>query len=362
MKVVVIGTRGIPGIMGGVETHCEELYPRLVELGCDVTLIRRICYVTPENKMSIYKGVKLKDIPAPKRKNLEAIIHSFFGIIQAKKLKADILHIHAIGSALLIPFAHLLGLKVIVTHHGPDYDRQKWGRFAKFSLRQGEHFCAKFADEIIVISHIINDTLKQLYKRNNTHLIFNGVNPPVKIPTTHYLESLGLEKGRYIFAAGRFVPEKGFDLLIEAYSRLKPKRIKLVIAGDTDHATEYSSNLKKLAEIHGVILTGFIKGEKLQELLTHARLFVLPSYHEGLPIGLLEAMSYDLDVLASDIPANVEVNLPKESYLFTGSVDSLYEKLKEKLDKNHYQTTYDMSPYNWDKIAKQTYEVYKGMM
>ncbi|MGN1257622.1 MAG: glycosyltransferase family 4 protein, partial [Candidatus Limisoma sp.] len=152
MKVVVTGTRGIPDILGGVETHCEELFPRISDLGIDVTVIRRSCYVSPENRRDRYKGVSLVDVYAPRRKSLEAIVHTFLAIVKARRLNADIVHIHAIGPSLMAPLARLLGMKVVTTHHGPDYDRKKWGFLAKTMLKAGEWCGAHFSNEVIVIS------------------------------------------------------------------------------------------------------------------------------------------------------------------------------------------------------------------
>ncbi|HBE43612.1 MAG TPA: glycosyl transferase family 1, partial [Bacteroidales bacterium] len=294
MKIVVTGTRGIPNIQGGVETHCEELFPRIARLGCDITVVRRSCYVTPGNILPEYNGVKLKTIYAPHLKSFEAVTHTFLSVIWARKAKADVVHIHAIGPAIMSPLARLLGLKVVFTHHGPDYRRAKWGPYARVVLRLGERAGSVLAHEVIVISTVIRDLINKKYKRGNANLIYNGVPFPVMVDKTGFIESLGLKSRSYIFTLGRLVEEKGFDLLIRAFSRLKNTGVKLVISGDADHETSYSRKLKSLARENGVILTGFLKGEKLQELFSHARLFVLPSFHEGLPISLLEAMSYRL--------------------------------------------------------------------
>ncbi len=361
MKIAVVGTRGIPQILGGVETHCQELYPRIVALGCEVFVMCRKCYV--DEDYVEYKGVKLIHLFALKHKYFEAIFHTFLGIIKARKLKVDILHIHAIGSALLIPFAHLIGLKcVVVTHHGADYDRQKWGMGAKWMLRMGERYCARYADEVIVISDVINESLQQLYLRDDAHLIFNGVNLPKAIQPTGLLNNLGIKPGKYILAAGRFVPEKGFDLLIDAYCSLRSTEYKLVIAGDADHKTEYSVKLKKQAADNNIILTGYIMGTTLAEVFANARLFVLPSYHEGLPIGLLEAMSYNLDVLVSDIPSTKTMQLPRSSYFCSGDDADLCAKLREKLSCEPSHVQYDMSLYDWEHVARQTVAIYQKMI
>lgn len=359
MKVVVTGTRGIPNILGGVETHCEELFPRIAHKGIDITIIRRKSYV--HDSLQEFQGVKLTDIETPKKKSFEAIIHTFKAILKAKSLHADVVHIHAIGPALLTPFARLLGMKVVFTHHGPDYDRDKWGWAAKTMLKLGERMGVMFANEVIVISEVINDILLRKYGRRDCHLIYNGVPAPDKICSVDYLHELGIEPLKYVFAMGRFVPEKNFHQLICAFAALKQQNYKLVLAGDTDFEDDYSKKLKSLAKENGVILTGFIKGKKLHELLTHAHCFVLPSSHEGLPIALLEAMSYDLPVIVSDIPANLEVGLAFDSYFQTGNEEQLQEKLQKNLQQDFYPVHYPMDDYNWDKIAEQVVSVYENM-
>lgn len=362
MKVVVVGTRGIPNILGGVETHCEELYPRLVEMGCDVTVVRRSSYITPQNQIKSYKGVKLHDIFAPRKKSFEAITHTFLAIIYAKRQHADILHIHAIGPSIMVPFARLLGLKVIMTHHGPDYDRQKWGKLAKAILRLGEKWGVKHSNQVVVISQVIADICSKQHKRPDTHLIYNGVNTPQRATTTQYIESLGLEAGKYILATGRFVKEKNFDLLIKAYAQSSIKNdYRLAIAGDADHPDEYSKSLKQLAHDNNVVLTGFIKGAKLNEILSHAALYVLPSSHEGLPIALLEAMSYNLDVTVSNIPANTLSCLQDDDFHQVGDIDALKKVIERKLNNNPGMRSYDLTPYNWDYIAQQIKELYNSM-
>lgn len=361
MKIVVTGTRGIPNIMGGVETHCEELFPRIATFeDTNITVIRRKSYVN--ESLTAYKGVNLVDIETPKKKSFEAIIHTYRSIVKAKKLKADVVHIHAIGPALLIPFARLLGLKVVFTHHGFDYDRDKWGLAAKTMLKLGERWGSKFANEIIVISEVIKCHLETKYKCKNCNLIYNGVSAPNKCETNEYLKELGIERGKYILAMCRFVPEKNLHHLIEAFSRLTRTDYKLVLAGDTDFEDEYSINLKQLAKDNGAILTGFVRGDKRDSLLTNARCFVLPSSHEGLPIALLEAMNYDLPVIVSDIPANLEVGLEQSVYFKIGDVNELTCKLELELNSNFNSIKYDMTKYNWDKIASQVMNVYSKLL
>lgn len=376
VKIVVTGTRGIPNVMGGVETHCEELFPRIVKLGFDVTLIRRDKYV--HDGLTEWNGVKLVDVASPNKKAFEAIVHTWRAIWKAKHLGADIVHIHAIGPAMLAPLARLLGMKVVFTHHGPDYDRDKWGFAAKTMLKFGERMGCTFANDVIVISDVIRNLIARKYGRTKgVHLIYNGVPEPEICQYPEYFSELGIEKGKYILGMCRFVPEKRLHDLIAAFVKAKkslssspsPKGegrnsingIKLVLAGDTDFEDDYSRKLKQMAKDNGVVLTGFVKGKKLHSLLANCRCYCLPSSHEGLPIALLEAMSYSVPVIVSDIPANLEVGLEQKDYFPMGDVDALADKLKALIAEHYQPMHYDMSKYNWDKIAQQVAEVYKGL-
>ena len=365
MKIVVTGTRGIPNIMGGVETHCEELFPRIVLYGHEVTVIRRDSYV--HDSLSEWKGVNLIDIEAPKKKSFEAIVHTFRAINKAKKLGADVLHIHAIGPALLAPYAKLLGMKVVFTHHGPDYDRDKWGFAAKTMLKLGESMGCRYADHVIVISDVIKNLIaKRCGRTRNVHLIYNGVPKPEICHEPEYFKELGIEEGKYILGMCRFVPEKHLHDLVEGYARLKVQHrisddVKLVLAGDTDFEDDYSLHLKKMARENGVVLTGFIRGTRLHSLLTNALCYSLPSSHEGLPIALLEAMSYRLPVITSSIPANLEVGLDASCYHEVGDVDALASKIEAIVNLPLQRIDYDMGKYDWNHIAEQVNNVYREL-
>ncbi|BHH84238.1 glycosyltransferase family 4 protein [Desulforhopalus sp. 52FAK] len=362
MKIFVTGTRGIPDIPGGVEKHCQELYPLIAVQGHDVSLATRIPYV--QLKEDKWHGIALRHIFAPHKKSLEAIVHTFIAIIQARLEKVEIVHVHAVGPGLLVPLARLLGLKVVWTNHGPDYDRGKWGFVAKKMLMLGEWLGGRCANEVIVISQVIQDIVKKRCNRNS-HIIYNGVTLPDISENVSFLRKRNIVPGRYVLAVARFVPEKGLHDLLEAFSGITGD-YQLVIAGDADHDTPYSRKLKSLAKQDSrIILTGYITGEDLHQVFSHAQLFVLPSYHEGLPIALLEAMSYQLPVLVSDIPANKEVALADERFFRCGDVEELLQKMRLLLEKGlSIGETEDYrlqiaEKYNWLIIAEQTVKVYE---
>ncbi|TYR36846.1 glycosyltransferase family 4 protein [Sphingobacterium phlebotomi] len=365
MKIVVIGTRGIPSILGGVETHCEELYPYLAKnFGHEITMICRSCYVI-DKKITNYKGIRLKSIYAPRNKAFEAIVHSVLGILYAGFKRPDIVHIHAVGPNLVAPLARLFGLKVVMTHHGPDYERKKWGKLAKFFLKGGEWAGVKFANKVIVISNEIKKQIGKKYGRKDTILIPNGVSIEGRPKyNKEVLDKYNVQQQKYIFSLGRFVPEKGFDYLIRSYEKAGiSKHFKLVLAGDADHETDFSQSLKEQARISGVILPGFIKGEDLAQLFSNCALFILPSFYEGLPIALLEGMAYGLPILASDIPANTQVGLPESCYFPAGDEELLSKRLVDVMEARYaaFYQDYNMENYDWKKIAESTNLVYSDL-
>lgn len=364
MKVFVTGLRGFPNIPGGIETHCERLYGVLASHDLDIKIARRRRYV--DSDVDNNSGVDFVDIWSPASPALETIVHTLLSIVYAFFWRAQIVHIHAIGPGLLVPFARLLGMKVVLTHHGADYERQKWGRFAKSLLILGESLGCRFSHRVITVSRYIRSSVKDKVGVTASY-IPNGAPPVVLASNDDYLKELGLTASGFVFSAARFVPEKGLHDLIRAYPC--ETTCPLVIAGDVEFESEYSESLKALAAGNdNVILTGYLTGEPLRTLFQNARLFVLPSYHEGLPIALLEAMSFGIEPLVSDIPAHTEVELPSACYFPVGDTAALTATLARNLQHN----TQVISPeslqncvkthYNWAAIGQQTLNVYAGVM
>lgn len=362
MKIFVTGTRGIPEIPGGVEKHCQELYPLISELGHTVILATRSSY--SNTRLNKWRDVHLYHLWAPKNKYLEAIVHTFAAVFLARFLNADIIHIHAIGPGLAVPLARLLGLKVVFTNHGPDYKRQKWNRLARWILQLGEWLANSFSNQIIVISSSIAESVLQKYRYKLT-VLHNGVTIPNISGKSDYLEKIGVCPLQYILSVGRFVPEKGLHDLIAAFQEME-LQYKLVLVGDTDHESDYSRKLKQsISESDNILQTGYLNGERLNQVYSHARLFVLPSYHEGMPISLLEALSYGIDVLVSDITANLELNLLSQQYFQCGNVPHLKERLStalksnpESIDQTGIKKTL-IANHSWPGIAAQTASVYE---
>jgi len=366
MKIGVIGTRGFPDIQGGIETHCHELYTRLaMEEPNRITVYRRIPYLNDKNRNIKFRNIRFIDFPVPRNKFLETFLHSFFASVHALFQRYDIIHYHNTGPGFFIPIVRLSGAKIVFTYHNISYTQQKWNSFARKFLSLSESVSIKKSDYIIFISDVIRREMQAKYKvsEKTSQVIFNGVRLPVEAKSDDYVKQLGLERNGYILSVGRFLEEKGFDYLIRSFKRTGLTGMKLVLAGDTDYPTEYSENLKKMAADNNVILAGFVKGDELCQLYSFARLFVISSYSEGLPIALLEAMSYDLDVLASDISANLQVGLNKTDYFRTGDEDALSNAIIKKLSTENKRSFREVlsNRFNWENIVRDTGYIYKQL-
>jgi len=366
MKVFVTGTRGFPGVQGGVEKHCEQLYPRLARLGCRVVVFRRTPYL-PKPRRRAYRGVRFLDLWCPRVPCLEAFVHTLASVVVAGLRRADVLHVHSVGPGLCVPIARLLGMKVVFTVHGADYEREKWGPLARAMLRLGEKLGAGNANRTIAVSQHVQQLLQHTHGVE-VACIPNGIEVPSRPASPRSLAKWGLEPGRYVFAIGRLEPGKGFDELIDAFSSLAVDW-KLAIAGRADHPSAYSRNLEARAgRTERVVLTGFVQGEELAQLYAHCGLFVLPSHHEGLPIALLEALSYGCSVLASDIPANRAVPLRADRYFATGSVGDLREKMARWMERGigEEETRQNLrvlrEHYDWDVVVRRTLDVYRELV
>lgn len=361
----MLGLRGFPNVQGGVESHAEHLCLSLTGQGCDITVLTRTPY-QPAEIGPEWRGIRFVSLWAPRYSGLEAMLHTFCGVVYAAIKRPDVLHIHAIGPAAMTLLARFLGLRVVVTHHGPDYDRQKWGWFARFVLKAGEWLGMRYSHQRIVLSNTIASLVKQKHHVDST-LIPNGVNLPPIPQGTAALQSFGLEAQRYVLMVSRLVPEKRHLDLIEAFRRADMSGWKLVLVGSSDHPDAYVQRVtESAANAPNVVMTGFQTGESLQQLFANAGMFVLPSSHEGLSIALLEALSYGLTVLASDIPANLEVGLSDEHYFALGDVCALADRLSATSRQSiapeaRESVRRDISTrYHWRDIAAKTCAVYRA--
>jgi glycosyltransferase involved in cell wall biosynthesis len=353
----VLGLRGIPGVMGGVETHCEELLPRIAASApdLDIEVVARRPYISEPTSVG---AVRVTPQFSTRSQTTEALSSTIIGLFYARRRRARAVHIHAVGPALLAPVARLLGMKVIFTHHGADYDRQKWGAIAKGMLRLGEWVGVRFATAVIVVAPSLAEQLKARFpsQAGRIRYVPNGrTAAAASAESASILKGLDVESSGYVLTVGRLVPEKGFHLLIDAIERSGSGK-KLVIVGGAQHETQYSRELLSRSSSQ-IIFAGVQDRATLQTLYENAELFVLPSFHEGLPISALEAGSAGCPLLLSDIPGNRDLGLSPTHYFRCGDGEDLVRALREP-PQSYAVSPEDFLRFDWDEIAAGTLAIY----
>lgn len=371
MKIAMLGHKRIPSREGGVEIVVEELSTRMAELGIDVTCYNRAGHHISgkefdEKKIKVYKNVKLKTVFTINRRGLAAMSASIFASIRSAFGKYDVVHFHAEGPCAMLWLPKLFGKRCVATIHGLDWQRAKWGKFASSYIMLGEKCAARFADEIIVLSKGVQNYFMDTYKRE-TKFIPNGVNEPIIRKASLIKDKFSLEKDSYILFLGRVVPEKGLKYLVEAFKNVKTDK-KLVIAGSASDTDLFYKELKDLASSdERIIFTGFVQGEMLYELYSNAYIYTLPSDLEGMPLSLLEAMSYGNCCLVSDIEECASVVEDKAVLFKKASIEDLKDKLQMLCEDEKKVDFYKLGAkdfvcekYNWDEIVRKTIKLYEG--
>jgi glycosyltransferase involved in cell wall biosynthesis len=307
----------------------------------------------------------LVSVPTIDRRGIAAASSSFSAAVRAAFGKFDVVHFHAEGSCAMMWLPKLFGKRCIATVHGLDHQRSKWGNFASKYILFGEKCAVKHADEIIVLSRGVQDYFMDTYGRE-TKYIPNGVNRPVVREANLIEQKFGLKKDSYILYLARLVPEKGLKYLIKAFKQVKTDK-KLVIAGGSSDTDPFVTELKEMAKGDDRILfTGFVRGELLDELYSNAYVYTLPSDLEGMPLSLLEAMSYGNCCLVSDIDECTEVVEDKAVIFHKSDVDDLRDKLQSLCDDEQKVQDYKsqsadfiFSKCSWDDVVEKTLELYK---
>lgn len=367
MRIAMLGHKRIPSREGGIEVVVEELSTRMVDLGNEV-----VCYNRKGNsvagsefngkRLGEYKGVKIKEVFTIDKKGLAAMTSSLSACLKAGFGRYDVVHIHAEGPAFFSFIPKWMGKKIIVTVHGIDWQRAKWGGFASWYIKKGEKNAVKYADEIIALSEGVKRYFKEAYGRE-VMFVPNGVNRP-EIKDVQEIKNWGLQKDGYVLYLGRIVPEKGLKYLLEAWKGVSSDK-KLVIAGGISDTGDFGREVKELAG-DDVVFTGFIQGRELEELYSNAYIYCLPSDLEGMPLSLLEAMSYGNCCLTSDIAECAEVVEDNAVTFKKSDVADLKSKLvyllDNKVEVEKYKreaTDFICSKYNWDDVVEKTLELYK---
>ena len=372
LHIAMIGQKSVPSRDGGIEVVVWELARRLHEDGYEVDCYNRMGYEddsvryekVPGKRGVYYSGIRMIRIPTIKSASFNAVIYSILATIKASFKRYDVLHFHAEGPCMMLWLPKLLRKRIVVTIHGLDWKRAKWGGFASKIIKFGEKMAAKYADEVIVLSKDVQDYFKETYGRD-THFIPNGISKATPREADEIKTKYGIDKDGYIMTLSRVVPEKGIHYLLEAFRGIDTDK-KLVISGGSSNAKAYMDLIHEMAkEDKRVILTGFVKGSRLEELISNTYLYVLPSDVEGMSISLLEAMSYGNACLVSDIKENTDVVEDHAASFKKGDIEDLKQKLiyllenKDVVDRYKANASdYICGRFSWDKMKEETEKLY----
>lgn len=370
LHIAMLGHKRIPSREGGIEVVVEELSTRMASVGHQVTCYNRAGHHVSGKEFEAkevkeYKGVRIKTVLTLDKKGLAAMTASFTAAIAVAFGKYDVAHFHAEGPCAMMWLPKLFRKKCIVTIHGLDHKCPKWGKFARAYIMAGEKCAAKLADEVIVLSKGVQDYFKTTYGRE-TVLIPNGVNAVEQKNAEMIQEQFGLEKDSYILFLGRIVYGKGIEYLIEAFKDIKTDK-KLVIAGGASDSAQFMDELKEMSkDDERIVFTGFVQGQMLEELYSNAYIYTLPSDSEGMPLSLLEAMSYGNCCVVSDIAECADVIEDKGITFRKGDVTDLKDKLQRLLDDDkevllfkENAAEFITKKYNWDEVTDKTIELYR---
>jgi len=361
MRIAMIGQKGLPATYGGIEKHVEEISTRLVSRGHQVVVYSRYHY---SHRKGVYKGVRIIPLPSVNTKHLDTATHCFLSTIESMFRRFDVVHFHALGPSVFAAVPRLKNVRTIVTVHGLDWEREKWGPVASWFLKRCEYPALHFPDRTIVVSRTLQKYFQWKYSLEPV-FIPNGTQVPQPAPPNK-IRRMDLAEGRYILFVGRLVPEKGCHFLLEAFRGVKTDA-RLVMVGGGSHSDDYVARLRRVAD-ERVIMPGFITGELLRELWSNAYLVVQPSTMEGLSISLLEALSYGNCVLMSDIPENVEVSGGSAVTFRSKDVEDLREKLQSLLNDEPLVRRYGemarkhvLEQYDWEKVVDSTEQLYESV-
>ncbi len=360
MKIAVLGIRGFPGIQGGVEKHCEDLYSRFNK-NVHFVVYRRKPYLNAETLSANYDNISFVDLPSTRIKGFEAVVHTFLSCVHTIFHRPDVVHVHNMGPGLFIPLLKLAGLQVVMTYHSVNYEQKKWGFFSRQLLRLCEKISLGCADKVIFVNRFRLEYFSKKIQSKSVY-IPNGIVLPEKNEDTTFLQKFGIKPGKYLLCVGRMSSEKGFDTLIRAANLLEEVE-QVVIAGGSDHDTSYFEYLHTLDTNKKVIFTGLTKRDGLSQLYSNARLYVLPSTTEGFPLVMLEAMSYGLPMVVSDISATHLIELDKNDYAKPADVDSFSQHIRRKLatTPEGYREKYILDEYKWERVVDDTFSVFDSV-
>ncbi len=367
LRVAMMGSRGIPASYSGFETCVEQLSVRLVERGHKVTVYCRSHHIDWPEKT--YKGVKLVKLPTIPSKHLDTIVHTFLSMLHGELRRYDVVYICGVGNAPLSFIPRLVGKPSVVNVDGADWQRDKWGGFAKRYLQFSERTASRLPSVVVADSHVVERYYRDKFDKSSVFIPYGSDVP--HLPPGETLAKFGLRPNGYILWVGRLVPENNAHHVIEAYQRLgglDGTGLQLCIVGDAPYATDYQAELKANAG-PGVVFTGYTFGSGYHELGSNARIFAFASGVGGTHPALLEAMAFGNCVVVNDMAANMEtVGDAAIPYTGTSGADDLSRVLGDVIANPALIEEYRQraahraaTVYSWEAVTDQYEDLFYSL-
>jgi glycosyltransferase involved in cell wall biosynthesis len=359
------GIRGIPANFGGSETAAEEIGSRLAARG-DTVLV----YCRRHNSTSaarLFRGVQRVVLPSVKTFNLDTITHSVLAALHARLTRrADVVHFHGVGNALVLPLFGGSRIKTVITIDGLDWERPKWGRFASWMLERSAGLAVRWADHLIIDNHPARDYFRERYGAASSYITYGA---DLTVPgSATYVHDCGLKPGNYVLFVGALVPDKGPDMLIEAYRRVATDR-PLVIVGDSPFLPDYRAELHRLAEgDERIRFLGYVYGDQYRQLLANCAAYIHPLRADGTSPALLQAMAYGCCIVINSLPEALSAAGDAALPFMHNDVADLARHIQRVLDQPQLAAEYGQrarvkaeTEYNWHAVTEAHRAIYASL-
>lgn len=360
------GFRGIPPKAGaaGSDKFAFELYPRIVKRGHNLIAYCRIYPGDKNVRSPEFEGIKLKYFKTVNKAGFDTLVHSAkatFDVIFHNT--ADVVHLHSGANSIWAMLLRIAGKRVVLSQFAMDWKRDKWPWYGKLFYIFSNYITAYFPNKVVFDNVFTKEYFEKKFKRSFDFIPYGSeVKPPPA--NIDILDKTGIKPGEYFLFVGRFIPDKGLHLLVEAFEKLKTGK-KLVLIGGSPNPGDYELKIKSTGDPR-IIFPGYVYGDDTNILVKHAYAYIQPSLIEGLSPVILTVMGLGTPLVCSDIVENTFITKDHAVHFNSGDADSLNKKLQFAL--NNYDRLLENAKlgqvnvserFNWETITDQYIELLK---
>lgn len=363
------GFRTIPPAPGGAgsDKFAVELYPRIVAKGHHLIAYTRIYNGERKNiaPLKSFEGIELKSFKTTNKAGFDTLIHSFKATWDViSKNTADCVHLHSGSNSLWSIPLRLAGKKVVVTQFAMDWKRDKWPWYGKLFYRFSNFLTAHIPNSVVFDNLYTKEYFENKYKKKYSFIPY-GCEVPAPKNDLSILKKLGLKKDEYFLFVGRFIPDKGIHILVEAFSKINTDK-KLVLIGGSPNPSKYEQQVRDVTDDR-IIFPGYIYGEETNILIKNAYAYIQPSLIEGLSPVILTVMGLGTPLICSDIKENLFISKKNATSFKSGDINSLKEAIEYSLNKKDLIDARALdgksdvlNRFNWNKITEEYIDIFRN--